>query len=462
MPPTIPASKPVVPPASKPVVPPATKPPVVPAVKPPVAQTSKALSGASNSLAAARAYLTAKKGKEFTEIRVVLDDKTLRQSLPHIPSGSDVVDYLIGGSPNSFGVAPCPGWPRGRVSQLWGHESAGKTTLALEACAAVCAAGGSCLYIDWENDIVPDYAAALGVPVTDQDKFELLQPETLEDGIKYAMAYAAAGVDLIVFDSIGAAIPRRLAERDAMDVAEQGKVAELQSVWSQELPNLKKVIAKTGTAIIGISQIRSNMNTGPGKKTQPQGGNAWKFYSSVRLELRRVENEKAVEYNELTHKTEERVVGGIIKVEAVKCKMSRSQGRTEIFYLQWGKGVDNVRTMFEIAIAHGVIKKGGAWFTWEDCPGGSIKIHTQKKVLNHLIENEDHYQYLRSRITPLLGQGAADKFKDVAVSDGEDEEEDENGIDAILGGVSARPKTVLPGEEDEEGPDLAEDDNPEA
>lgn len=376
-----------------------------------MSKKSTDLKGASSALSAARDYLTKKKGKEFTGIRVALDDDALKESLPHISSGSEVVDYLIGGEPNKFGVAPCPGFPRGRVSQVWGHESAGKTTLALEACARVCAAGGSCLYIDWENDIVPDYAMALGVPITDPDRFELLQPESLEDGIKYAMAYAAAGVDLVVFDSVGAAVPRRLAERDALDTAEQGKVGELQSVWSQELPNLKRVIAQSGTAVIGISQVRATMAK-MGKQTQPQGGNAWKFYSSVRLELRRVQNETANEHNALTHKAEARVVGGIIKVEAVKCKMSRSQGRQEIFYIRWGEGIDNVRTIMEIAIAHGIIKKGGSWLTWDSCPSGPMKLQGIEKMRSHLIEHKDQYEQLREVVLPLLGTGAADGFVD--------------------------------------------------
>jgi recombination protein RecA len=383
---------------------------------------SKGLEGASNALAAARAYLTKKKGKDFTDIRVALDNDALKESLPHLSSGCYVVDYLIGGEKNSFGVAPCPGLPRGRVSQVWGHESAGKTTLCLEACAAVAAEGGSALYIDWENDIVPDYAAALGVPITDPDRFELLQPDTLEDGIKYAMAYAAAGVDLIVFDSVGSAIPRRLAERDALDVAEQGKVAELQAVWSQELPNLKRVIARTGTAVIGVSQIRATM-AAMGKQTKPQGGNAWKFYSSVRLELRRVQNEKARELNQLTHKTEERVVGGIIKVTAVKCKMSRSQGRDEIFYIRWGEGIDNARTLIEIAIAHGIIKKGGAgWYTYEGAAKGTLKLQGMEKLRSHFLENQEDFDGLRDLVTPLLGQGAADAFV---------EEDDEDDFDAV-------------------------------
>jgi len=373
---------------------------------------SKSLGGASNALAAAREYLTQKKGREFTDARAELSDASLQEALPHVPTGSDVVDYLIGGEANSFGVAPCPGWPAGRVSQIWGHESAGKTTLCLETAASVCQAGGTVLFVDWENDIVPDYAAALGVPVTDPDRFELLQPDTLEDGVKFAMTYAAAGVDLIIFDSVGAAVPRRIAERDALDVAEQGKVAELQSVWSQELPNLKKTIRKSGTTVIGISQIRATMNTGPGAKSKPQGGNAWKFYASVRLELRRVQNEKAREHNALTHKTDERVVGGIIKCKAVKCKVSRSQGREEIFYIRWGEGIDNVRTMIEIASSHGIIKKTGSWLAWGDCPGGPLKLQGTEKMRSHMITNPEHYDALRERVIPLLGTGAADAFVD--------------------------------------------------
>ena len=373
---------------------------------------SASLVGATSPLAACTAYLTKKKGKEFTDIVVAMSEDTLTESLPHISSGSVTVDHLIGGDTNQFGVSPCPGFPRGRVTQIWGHESSGKTTLCLEAVAQCCADGGTAVFIDWENDIVPDYAAALGVPITDPTQFMLLQPDTLEDGIKYAMAYATAGVDLIVFDSVGAAVTRRISERDALEVAEQAKVAELQSVWSQELPNIKGTIARSGTAVVGISQIRSTLATMPGaKKTQPQGGNAWKFYSAVRLELRRVKNEKAAEHNVLTHKTDQRVVGGIIKVTAVKCKVSRSQGREEIFYIRWGEGIDNVRTIIEIAKAHGIIK-GSSWMTWEGCPDGPLRIQGNEKMRKHFLENGEHFEALTARVMPFLGGGTTDHFAD--------------------------------------------------
>jgi len=394
-------------------------------------KSSKDLSGAQSPLAAARGYLEKKLKKKFTDIRVALDPEALRQSLPHLTSGCEVIDYLIGGEPNSFGVPPCPGFPRGRVVQIWGHESAGKTTLALECCAAVCAAGGTAVYIDWENDIVPDYAASLGIPITDPDRFELLQPETLEDGVKFAIAYATAGVDVIVFDSVGAAVPRRLAERDALDSAEQGKVGELQAVWSQELPKLKGVIARTGTAVIGISQVRATMAR-MGKQSKPQGGNAWKFYSSVRLELRRVQNEKAKEFNELTHKTEERTVGGVIKVTAIKCKMSRSQGREEIFYIRWGEGIDNVRSFLEIAKAHGIIKQSGSWVKWEGAPGKSLMLQGTEKFLKHLKENPELVDALRDTVRPLLGQGAAAQFSDEALEEDDEISAELKGLDGMF------------------------------
>jgi len=370
-----------------------------------------------------REHLRKKKGKEYDNIRVALNDDVLKQSLPHISSGSITIDFLIGGEPNMFGVAPCPGFPRGRVAQVWGHESAGKTTLCLEAVAEVCRQGGTAVYVDWENDIVPDYAAALGVPINEESKFELLQPETLEDGIKYAMAYAAAGVDLIVFDSVGSAVPRRIAERDAMDVAEQGKIAELQSIWSQELPNLKNLIAQTGTSVIGISQVRATMNA-MGKQTKPQGGNAWKFYSSVRLELTRIKNEKSKEHNLLTHRADERVIGGIIRATAIKNKLSKSQGRQELFYIRWGEGIDNIRTMIEIAKAHGIIKASGSWLSWEDCPDGPLKVLGVEKFRKHFVDNEEHREALHQRVIPLLGAG-----KSLEGFEEDSEEEELDGLD---------------------------------
>lgn len=408
-------------------------------------KTAVAAGSKTTKMALFRAGAQKALGKPEKDYVVPLDSDLLEDSLPHLPTGSLIIDYLIGGEMNDKGVMPCPGLPRGRVAQVWGHESAGKTTLALTAAATTCANGGACVYIDWENDIVPDYAQALGVPVTDPDKFLLLQPDTLEEGVKLAMVAAAAGIDLIVFDSVGAAVPARIAKRELSDVGEQSRVGELQAVWSQELPNLKRMLARKGGCILGISQIRSKISTGPsyGPTTQPQGGNAWKFYASVRLELRRIKTEKNKLFNVLTHKTDDRVIGGVIKCKVIKCKLSKSQGREELFYIRWGEGIDDTRSVMEIAAAHGIVRKAGSWIS-ADLPSGLLKVQGTNSFMDHLKSTPDDFHALYKKVIPLLGQRT---FK-------EEDLEDLDDVADLLAEVDAateKPSVAEGSEEESEG-----------
>lgn len=363
--------------------------------------------------------------KSADDWRVELDPDSLKEPLPHIATGSIVFDFLIGGEANRHGVQPCPGVPRKRVTQIWGHESAGKTTFALSVAAQACRDGGTVLYVDWENAIVPDYAEALGVPVTDQERFELVQPDTLEDGLKLAVIYALAGVDLIVFDSVGAAVPARIANRDLSDVGEQARVGELQAVWSQELPNLRSACVKKNAAVLGISQIRAKIGgMGRGPKTQPQGGNAWKFYSDVRLELRKYKTEKTKLYDALIHKKDDRVTGSVSRAKVIKCKLSNSQGREALFYLRHGEGIDDVRSMMEIGVSHGVIKKGGAWLTWTTPDGEEIKVQGTENFRKELLDHPEWVDLLRSQVVPHLG---GQTFEEDHM-----EEDEETDVDALL------------------------------
>lgn len=384
--------------------------------------------------------------KPVADWRVEVDPSQIQTSLPHISTGSIVFDYLIGGEVNANGIQPCPGLPRRRITQVWGHESAGKTTFALHCAAEACRNGGTVLYVDWENAIVLDYAESLGVPVTNSDQFELVQPDTLEDGIKLAMIYALAGVDLIVFDSVGAAVPARIANRDLADVGEQARVGELQAVWSQELPNLRSAITKKGAAVLGISQIRAKIGgMGNGPQTQPQGGNAWKFYADVRLELRKFKTEKTKLYDALKHKKDDRVTGSTSVAKVIKCKLSNSQGREALFYLRHGEGIDDIRSLMEIAVAHGVIHKGGAWLTWTRPDGEVVKSQGTDALRQQFLDNDEWVDALRSQVIPHLGgmQFAEDDFEkveDLEVEallsevggddeDAEDEVDDANGDD---------------------------------
>jgi recombination protein RecA len=295
------------------------------------------------------------------------DSDQLTESAPHVPTGSLIIDYLIGGAPNAKGIAPCPGLPRKRITQLWGYEGAGKTTLALTAAAATIRDGGVVVYVDWENAIVLDYAVKLGVPVSDSERFLLAQPSTLEEGMKIIQMAAVGGADLIVIDSVGAAVPKNIAERGVDEAGEQARVGLAALRWSEFLPDLRGRILKSNTAVLGISQVRAKIGgMGNGPKSEPQGGWSWKFYTDLRIEITRIGQEKTKMVNSLTNKTEERVNGSVVKVKIVKCKLSDAQGREENFYLRHGEGIDDIRSIIEIACSHNVIRKQGAWFNYGD------------------------------------------------------------------------------------------------
>jgi recombination protein RecA len=367
-------------------------------------RTISTKTGSESPLLAAMSTLD--KTLKTKDWRTDLDPASLRESLPHIPSGSIVVDYLIGGKKNNMGVAPCPGVPRGRILQLYGHEGAGKTTLALTMAASTIEAGGTVLYIDWENEIVPYYAEALGVPIADKTKFMLSQPETLEDGMVVAYTAAKHGVDLVVFDSVAAGVPRKLLEGKLDEVANIGQVGLLAALWSKFLPKLKATVNKTGTAVIGISQLREKINTsGYGAETSDtQGGRAWKFYSALRMKLQRIKTEKTKVVNNLKNITEDRVTGAQIKVKLDKCKVSPQQGNEEVMYIRQGEGIDDYRTIIEIGVAHNIVKKSGAWIEWTNTKTDeTYKTQGMEKFRKCMIETEGAMQALYEQVLPYLG-----------------------------------------------------------
>lgn len=331
---------------------------------------------------------------------VNLTPDSYRSSLPHVATGSFVIDYLIGGEPNAQGVAPCPGLPRGKITQVWGAESSGKSTLAQTAAATVCANGGTCLYVDFENAIVPDYAATLGVPVDDPSRFQLVQPTSLEDGLKLIKIYTLAGVDLIIIDSVGAAVPSAVVERSIKDMDNPAQVGFSARMWSGFLPAIRIDLIKHNTALLGISQTRAKIGgmTAYGPQTEAQGGNAWKYYSDLRLSLRRVEQEKVKTTNQLTLKVEERITGGKFEGKIEKSKVSKSQGRKENFYITWGRGIDDLRSMVEIAVSHNIIKKSGGWYMY----GDNLKFQGMDGLVKKFRSDTVMFGELLNRVRPLL------------------------------------------------------------
>jgi recombination protein RecA len=402
--------------------------------------------GGKGKLGQARALLN--KALKSNDWESNLDPKAARLSLPHLPTGSMIIDYLIGGKPNRHGVPPCPGLPKGKILNLYGHEGSGKTTIALTAAATTLAKdpNAAVCYIDWEHEVVPDYASALGVPIGDADRFMLCQPDTLDEGIAILWTMASAGVDLIVLDSVGAGVPKAYFEKSVAETADQGRVGMNAAVWSQFLPKLKGRINKTGTAIIGISQIRSAINTrGYGDPITVQGGKAWKFYSALRMKLQRVKTEKNSDYSTLTNKTEERVTGAIIKAKLDKCKVSPQQGNEELFYIRWGEGIDDLRSMIEIGVSHKVIQKSGSWIGWNKPDGDELRMQGMEKFRKAIMEDKKLQKALEKQIKPYMaaGGGGGDAAAD---EDGPEVFEGEGIVDdaelaEILGSISGDTST---------------------
>jgi recombination protein RecA len=368
----------------------------------PPAKKTAASTAKVSALTRARAALTSVLKEDHV---VPLSDDLLKQSTPHIPTGSIIVDYAIGGKINRYGIAPCPGIPRGRITQLYGQNSAGKTTLALTITASVCNSGGTVAYIDWEHEVEPRYAAALGVPLADESRFILLQPNTLEEGMKAMILFIREGVDLIVLDSVGAGLPEALWNREVEDVGGQTRPGLVAQKWSEFLPQVKSEMASSGTTVLAISQLRktiSAMSGGP--DSAPQGGEAWKFYTSVRIMLRAFQKEKAKQFDPLTGKMEDKVVGTIVVLKLDKCKVSDSKDNEFKFYLRSGYGIDNTRSVVELAIAYKIITKSGAWYSWPTGPKGEVRTQGMDALLKAINEDPKNLQSLFAQVTPKLMQ----------------------------------------------------------
>lgn len=360
---------------------------------------------------------------------MVVDSNQLKESRPHLTSGSMVLDYLIGGVPNRHGVPPCPGWPKGAISNIFGHESSGKTTVALEAAAKVCAIGGVVCFIDWEHAISLDYAKALGVPVEDPDRFYLVQPNTLEQGIQVLTACADAGVDLIILDSVGAGVPKQIAEQSMEEKGNLGRVGIVAAIWSVVLPQMMAVVAHTGSHIMGLSQLRKNINTsGYGENTTHQGGEAWKYYTALRMSFRRVQSIKTKDYDALTHKQIERATSAIIRATIKKSKISGSQQREADFHITFGEGIDNARDLINIGSAHGIVVKSGSWFQFERGDGTSLRGQGVPAFRQELMNTQGAYDELVAKVLGVIRAGGATSM--LAVSDAEDD------VDAAVGFVT--------------------------
>ncbi|CAM3345616.1 recombinase RecA [Tsukamurella hominis] len=299
----------------------------------------------------------------------------VRQPIAVIPTGSIALDVALG----------IGGLPRGRVIEVYGPESSGKTTVALHAVAEAQANGGIAAFIDAEHALDPDYAAKLGV---DTDALLVSQPDTGEQALEIAdMLIRSGALDIIVIDSVAALVPKAEIEGEMGD-SHVGLQARL---MSQALRKMTGALNNSGTTAIFINQLREKIGVMFGSPETTTGGKALKFYASVRLDVRRIE----------TLKDGTDAVGNRTRVKVVKNKVSPPFKQAE-FDIIYGQGISREGSIIDMGVNEGFIRKSGSWYTYDGDQLGQGKENARK----FLVENPDVRDEIEKRIKEKLGVGA--------------------------------------------------------
>ncbi|MFD1827504.1 MULTISPECIES: recombinase RecA [Mumia] len=292
-----------------------------------------------------------------------------------IPTGAISLDIALG----------IGGLPRGRIVEIYGPESSGKTTVALHAVANAQRAGGIAAFIDAEHALDPDYAKALGV---DTDALLISQPDSGEQALEIAdMLIRSGALDIIVIDSVAALVPRAEIEGEMGD-SHVGLQARL---MSQALRKLTGAIHGAGTTAIFINQLREKIGVMFGSPETTTGGKALKFYASVRLDVRRIE----------TLKDGTDMVGNRTRCKVVKNKMAPPFKQAE-FDIMYGQGISREGSLLDVGVEAGFVRKAGAWYTYEGDQLGQGK----ENARNFLRDNPDLANELEKKIMEHLGIGA--------------------------------------------------------
>ena len=323
----------------------------------------------SKALAAALAQIEKQFGKGSI---MKMGEQQIENNLQTVSTGSLGLDIALG----------VGGLPRGRIVEIYGPESSGKTTLCLQVVAEVQKQGGVAAYIDAENALDPVYAEKLGVKVPDM---LISQPDTGEQALEIAdMLVRSGGVDIIVVDSVAALTPKAEIEGEMGD-SHVGLQARL---MSQALRKLTANIKRTNTLVIFINQIRMKIGVMFGSPETTTGGNALKFYASVRLDIRRIGSIKKAE----------EVIGNETRVKVVKNKVS-PPFREAQFDILYGEGISREGEIIELGVTHKIVEKSGAWYSYNGQKIGQGKDNSRE----YLRENPHIAQEIEAKVRDAAG-----------------------------------------------------------
>ena len=328
--------------------------------------------------------------KQFGKGSVMRMGDNVALGIEAIPTGALSLDLALG----------IGGLPRGRIVEIFGPESSGKSTLAMHCVAEAQRNGGICAYIDAEHAMDPTYARAIGVNV---DDLLISQPDTGEQALELAdMLIRSGALDVIVIDSVAALTPRAEIEGEMGDT-HVGLQARL---MSQALRKLAGTLSKSNTIAIFINQLREKIGVLYGSPETTPGGRALKFYSSVRLDIRRTESIK----------DGAEIVGNRTRVKVVKNKVARPFQQAE-FDIMYGTGISREGSLLDVAVDLGLVKKSGAWFTYE----GEQLGQGRENVKTFLRESPQLMAEIDDRVRQQLAPKDADTDAGVPAVDPDDE-----------------------------------------